>query len=104
MLSFDWSFCCDVLEHIPPEKVDAVLQTILRSTDRGGLLTIAHYPDSMGSRIGETLHLTVKPWAWWAERLTDAAQQIEREFTFERVNNNDRESVVIFKAGADHGA
>jgi hypothetical protein len=64
-----WGFSADVMEHIPPEKVDDVLAGIRRSTERGAFLQIATRPDRMGRLIGETLHLTVQPRHWWVEQL-----------------------------------
>lgn len=71
----DFAFCCDVMEHIPPEKVDAVLEGIARRTKVAAFFRIALHPDSMGARtIGEPLHLTVQPAEWWLDRLMDAAE------------------------------
>lgn len=63
--TFDWIYCADVLEHIPPEFVGATLQNMARITGQGGYLQIATGPDGCGSLIDETLHLTVQPAAWW---------------------------------------
>ena len=66
---WSWFFCTDVMEHIPTEKVDAVLDNIARITTKGGYMQIALCPDSCGQYIGETLHLTLKPENWWTEKL-----------------------------------
>lgn len=63
---FDWVFCCDVLEHIPTEHVDAVLDNLARATINGGLLQIALFPHVM---TGETLHLTVMTPGWWERKI-----------------------------------
>ena len=65
----DWVFCCDVLEHIPPAKVGAVLDAIARLMKKGGYLTIHCGPDGMGKLIGETLHLTVREPEWWVAEI-----------------------------------
>lgn len=64
----DLGYCTDVMEHIPPARVDAVLQNI---TDRVGraVFTIAFFDDHFGQEIGETLHLTVQPFTWWRDKL-----------------------------------
>ena len=64
-----YGFCTDVMEHIPPEKVDAVLANIRAATTDGVFFQIATRPDTMGRLIGRTLHLTVKSADWWAHRL-----------------------------------
>lgn len=69
-LSGDYGFCTDVMEHIPPEKVDAVLQNIACSVDRC-YFQIATFHDGMGKLIGDTLHLTVKSAPWWRDKLAE---------------------------------
>lgn len=64
-LSFDWVYCVDVLEHIPPTQVEAVLDGLARSSTKGAFLQICCVEDGCGAAIGETLHLTVHPPSWW---------------------------------------
>lgn len=64
----DFAFCTDVLEHIPPEQVARVLRVVV-GAGRRAYLQIACTPDHMGKLIGEPLHLTVQPYAWWKEQL-----------------------------------
>lgn len=67
----DWGYCTDVMEHIPPEKVDAVLTGIAANVKQGAFFNISFEPDDFGSRlIGSPLHLTVRPSEWWAESLS----------------------------------
>lgn len=65
----DWGFCCDVMEHIPPACVGAVLRFIRASTKRATYFSVSLRPDGCGRLIGETLHLTVQPVEWWIETL-----------------------------------
>jgi len=67
--TIDWVYCCDVLEHIPTEHVDAVLDNLATMTGYGAFLQIALFNDGFGQMIGETLHLTVKPTEWWMEKI-----------------------------------
>lgn len=66
LIPYDWFYCCDVMEHIPTEKVDKVLDNIT-AIAKGGFFQIALTPDN---RHGEELHLTVESPAWWSEKLT----------------------------------
>jgi SAM-dependent methyltransferase len=66
----DFAYCTDVLEHIPPEQVKRVLRVVVGSA-RKVYLQIACTPDHMGALIGEPLHLTVEPYAWWKAELED---------------------------------
>lgn len=66
----EYGFCADVLEHIPPDKVDQVLDNILKAA-RHVYFTIATTADQMGALIGEPLHLTVQPFSWWLRKFND---------------------------------
>jgi len=65
---WEYGYCCDVMEHIPEEKVDAVLKNIV-SHCKQTFFTIHFGPDRFGKEVGETLHLTVKPYIWWRDLL-----------------------------------
>lgn len=58
--------CTDVMEHIPPVHVDAVLERIAAACERC-VFKIANYPSMHGDGM---LHLTMQPRGWWAERLS----------------------------------
>jgi len=64
----DYGYCTDVMEHVPPEQVPTVLFNIVRSAKKV-YFCISTVDDKMGALIGEPLHLTVKPMAWWKEQL-----------------------------------
>src|SRR5512139_3224787 len=66
--TFDYGFCTDVLEHIPPEDVDKVLTNIFVSSKKV-YLAISTMPDVMGALVGEPLHLTVESPFWWHDKV-----------------------------------
>lgn len=66
---YDYGFCCDVMEHIPTNKVDNVLGLISKIVSKSTFFNISLTPDSCGKLIGEPLHLTVKPREWWKAKL-----------------------------------
>lgn len=66
LTGFDWFYCCDVMEHIPPEMVDRVLDNCAAISTKGGFFQIALFGDD---RWGETLHLTIESSGWWVEKL-----------------------------------
>ena len=79
----DHGFCCDVLEHIPGEKVDAVLANIARLTKKSAFFNIDSNEAIFGRIIGAgELHVTVKPPEWWRAKLREH---------FEAVHQNDGE-------------
>lgn len=65
-----WSqgYCCDVLEHMPPEKIDTALANIFGACKRV-FFSIHFGEDNFGKTIGHPLHLTIRPFAWWVEKL-----------------------------------
>lgn len=74
----DYGFCTDVMEHIPPENVDAVITNILDSSPLV-FFQISTIPDNMGALIGQQLHLTVKPHEWWKSKFEDMGYSVEWE-------------------------
>ena len=77
LLRFDYSVCCDVMEHIPRTHVGAVLRRIFACTDRKAFFRIAHGPDS--ALWGETLHLTLMSREEWRKALVEVGWTIEDE-------------------------
>ena len=73
---YDYGFCCDVMEHIPQEYTMLVIDRII-SHCRVSWFQIALIPDSFGAVIGQPLHLTVKPFQWWLERLRGAGNVVD---------------------------
>lgn len=64
----DYGLCCDVMEHIPTDRVDAVLKNIAK-TCKAVYFDICLIPDAFGKRIGQPLHLTVEKPNWWLDRM-----------------------------------
>lgn len=65
----EYGYCTDVMEHIEPEHVPAVLGNILRSAQHV-FFQISCVEDHCGALIGEPLHLSVHPYAWWHDLFT----------------------------------
>lgn len=65
----DMVACIDVLEHIEPDCLDAVLDDLKRLTLRIGLLTITTGPAKRILPDGRNAHLIQQPAAWWLPRI-----------------------------------
>jgi len=63
----EYGYCTDMMEHVPPEQVNRVLENILRSA-KTCFLAISTTEDVCGKLIGEPLHLSLHDFAWWRER------------------------------------
>lgn len=73
---YRYGFCCDVMEHIPTEYSMLVIDRITRAC-KFTWFQISLVPDQFGAVIGQTLHLTVRPFNWWLERLRFTGKVIE---------------------------
>lgn len=70
--------CTDVLEHIEPDCLTAVLADLRRVTKRAIFLTIATRPAKKFLADGRNAHLIQKPARWWIERLWDAGFRVRQ--------------------------
>lgn len=87
---FDQGFCCDVMEHIPPEEVDAALNNIATRCERM-FFSINFNADHFGAQVGHPLHLTVQPFMWWVRKLNEfgtvkAARDLMGEGVFDVIS------------------
>jgi len=88
----EYAYCCDVMEHIPTDKVDAVICEIKARTTKAGYFRIATRPDVMGPRIlGRPLHLTV----WDADKWRRRFETYWR--TVDVVENTGRDLVLFVR-------
>ena len=66
----EYGFQADVLEHIPPEQVDAVLDNMLLAC-KHLYVQISVVPDVFGETVGHPLHLSVHPYEWWLQKFNE---------------------------------
>lgn len=64
----EYGICCDVMEHLPPERIDAALSGIAKRTEKAVYFQIALFDDTTYTHAGP-LHLSVFPPDWWKEKL-----------------------------------
>lgn len=72
----DYGFCADVMEHIPPERVDDVLSGIAHRTRKACFFQIALFHDHHFTGNGP-LHLSVFPPEWWVDRIAPHFASLE---------------------------
>lgn len=68
-LPADLVICCDVLEHIEPECLEAVLDDISRCAIRGCMLVIAQTAAAKTLPDGRNAHLIQARSGWWLPKL-----------------------------------
>ena len=63
--------CIDVLEHVEPNYLKAVLKDLSRITIKAGLFTIDTGPADKNLPDGRNAHLIQKPSSWWLPQLCE---------------------------------
>jgi hypothetical protein len=72
-----YGYCCDVMEHIPPDQVDGVLANIAEAVEHV-LFRIEFNLDSFGpATLGRHLHLSVHGSEWWTDKLKDHFHSVD---------------------------
>lgn len=67
----DLVICTDVLEHIEPDQLDAVLDDLRRVTKRIGVFAISTSPAFKKFEDGSNTHRIVMPKTWWQMKLAE---------------------------------
>jgi hypothetical protein len=63
--------CIDVLEHVEPECLDAVLDDLVRVTEVIGFFTVCTEPAEKTLSDGSNAHKIIKPTEWWLPKLME---------------------------------
>lgn len=74
---FDYVYCVDVMEHIPPQFTMLAIDQMLAVATKGVFLGIALVPDQFGVWMGGPLHLTVQSFVWWRDSLRELGDVID---------------------------
>lgn len=70
---FDGVISTDVLEHCPEEDVPWIVAELFSFADKFVFANVACFPAQKLLPTGENAHCTIKPAAWWAQVVDDAA-------------------------------
>ena len=66
----DLVICTDVMEHVPEDVVDEVLQDVCSLANKAVFFNISTQPASKKLVDGSNAHATVRPRRWWQEKLS----------------------------------
>jgi len=96
---FDLVCCADVMEHVPEDSVDYVLEELAAYTKEDGtaLLTISGNLAGKCFNNGENLHATVKPLEWWVDKLKNAFSNKSFIVIYNDTNNNEDPLKLVYK-------
>lgn len=75
-VEFDYGYCCDVMEHLPTEYTMLAARNII-DVCRVTWFQIAFFHDGWGAAINQDLHLTVRTFQWWLDRLDTIGNVID---------------------------
>lgn len=68
--------CSEVLEHVEPECIDAVMADLRRVTLQRGLLTISLAPAKKTLPDGRNAHLLLQSKEWWFDKMKEHGFEI----------------------------
>jgi 2-polyprenyl-3-methyl-5-hydroxy-6-metoxy-1,4-benzoquinol methylase len=74
--AFDFAYCCDVLEHIPPQFTMLVIDQLLRTAPTV-FVALCNIHDVNGAWVGQALHQTVQPFTWWRDSFREVATVLD---------------------------
>jgi hypothetical protein len=92
---FDLVTCTDVLEHVETEYLDAVLSDLAILAPLA-FIVIGLVPTDKTLSDGRQAHITLRPRAWWIDRLALAGLELREEI----VNRPEKQFVGIFQRKA----
>lgn len=91
----DYVFCVEVLEHMPPEDLDATIDNI-RAVAPRAFIQVGTGTDAMGELIGEELHLSVHDADWWR------AKFMEHGYTVLFFEETDTSAAFLLTSSQEH--
>lgn len=73
----DFVVCCDVLEHVEPDKLENVLKHIKSVATKGAYLVVALFVSKLELPDGRQAHLIVNPGKWWINQISKVFDNVE---------------------------
>ena len=73
----DFVTCFDVLEHVEPEFVDAVLDDLKSLILKAGIFTISTAPAKAILSDGSNAHRCIQPKKWWMDKLGERFGKVQ---------------------------
>tara|TARA_B100000700_G_scaffold91328_1_gene102978 strand:+ start:3261 stop:3953 length:693 start_codon:yes stop_codon:yes gene_type:complete len=76
--TYDIVVCTDVLEHIPEQDVDTVIEEMVYHANKLMVFKIAAHESFTKFKDGTNVHATVKPPSWWFDKIIRIATESGR--------------------------
>jgi hypothetical protein len=74
---YDLVICVDVLEHIPTNDIDWVLEKLLTKTKKYLFINIACFPAIALLPNGKNAHINIQPPKWWHEKFLNFQDKLK---------------------------
>jgi len=75
----DYFVTADVMEHLPPGRIDEVMIRIKQNIRYGGFMQVCSVVDSSGKyHFGTPLHLTIENEEWWERKLMEHFTKVRK--------------------------
>lgn len=91
----DLVVCTDVLEHVEPDRLEAVLAHIKMLARKAVLVVVALVPDAKQLADGRNAHLIQRPALWWRKRFAAAGFTLHRAPAVARKKKSHELTVVL---------
>lgn len=72
--------CTDVLEHVEPEKIDAVLEHLWLLSVHGLFVVVSLVETAKTLSDGRQAHILLRPERWWRERFLELGWQVSESW------------------------
>ena len=95
---FDGVICTDVLEHCPEEDVPWIVGELFQYAEKFVYANVACFPARKRLPSGGNAHCTIKPFAWWVERIERAAtpkRSVVYEFRLAFIKGNQMKERIV---------
>lgn len=77
----EFVICVDVLEHVEPDCIDAVLDDLQRVVLDKAYFQVATRPAIKILKDGRNAHLIIEPYDWWHPKILERFNVLERHVT-----------------------
>lgn len=101
--TFDAVICTDVMEHIPEQDMDWVIDELYGFAKKVVYVCIATYPAGKTFPNGENVHVTLKDVRWWVKKFEDRRAALGAPadyFMLVFARTNDPKPILVTSAGS----
>jgi hypothetical protein len=95
--TFDVVITTDVLEHIPYEEIDEVLDEIIGYTGTRGIHYIPSFPAQLVLPDGTNAHIIQENAEWWKDKFEQHGVNVTEAKDIKRAGTNQSAALIVFE-------